>query len=216
MRGAFVLQFGQAFQSGRRLEGWIEEVDTGKQFRFRSIKAMVRFIGQCLRASIETADQTKAQRREPMNIATTHREISPVEANDRLEGIDETLEALVAAWNRHDVTGYLSHFAADADFVNVFGHHHRGRLPHEAELSWLHADMFSKSVIRILEAPRREVSPGVVICPLHWEMRGHKSFPGQAEVCTGVLTLVFVRRGNQWQIAAAQNTDFVKVPRLGI
>ena len=65
MRGAFVLQFGQASQSQGRLEGWIEEVDTGKQFRFRSVKAMVRFVGQCLRASVETENQNNAQRREP-------------------------------------------------------------------------------------------------------------------------------------------------------
>jgi hypothetical protein len=65
MRGAFVLQFGQEFQSGRRLEGWIEEVDTGKQFRFRSAKAMVRFIEQRLRASVETPNQNIARREKP-------------------------------------------------------------------------------------------------------------------------------------------------------
>lgn len=74
MRGAFVLQFGQAFQSGRRLEGWIEEVDTGKQFRFRSVRAMVRFIEQRLRASVETQNQHNAQSRETVNVATTHPE----------------------------------------------------------------------------------------------------------------------------------------------
>jgi hypothetical protein len=72
MRGAFVLQFGQAFQSGRRLEGCIEEVDTGKQFRFRSAKAMVHFIEHCLTASAETLNQDNAQSRETMNVATTH------------------------------------------------------------------------------------------------------------------------------------------------
>lgn len=63
MRGAFVLQFEQPSQSKGRLEGWIEEVDTGKQFRFRSVKAMVRFVRHCLRASVETANQSSGQRR---------------------------------------------------------------------------------------------------------------------------------------------------------
>ena len=62
MRGAFVLQFVQTPQSKGRLEGWIEEVDTGKQFRFRSVKAMVRFVRHCLRASVETANQSNGQR----------------------------------------------------------------------------------------------------------------------------------------------------------
>ena len=86
MRGAFVLQFGQASQSAGRLEGWIEEVDTGKQFRFCSVNAMVRFVRQCLTASVETANQNNAQKREAMDVATTHEEIPPVEAKDRLEG----------------------------------------------------------------------------------------------------------------------------------
>lgn len=64
MRGAFVLRFEQASRSDGQLEGWIEEVDTGKQFRFRSVKAMVRFVKQCLRASAETANQNKGQTRE--------------------------------------------------------------------------------------------------------------------------------------------------------
>jgi hypothetical protein len=63
MRGAFVLHFVQASQSKGRLEGWIEEMDTGKQFRFRSVEAMVRFVGQCLRASVETANQNNVPRR---------------------------------------------------------------------------------------------------------------------------------------------------------
>jgi len=211
MRGAFVLQLGPASDPEGQLEGSIEEVDTGKQFRFRTTKAMLDFVEQCLKAT-RNCNQNNQQRREIMNVAIMHPEI-PVEAEDRLAGVDKTLENLVAAWNRHDVIGYVSHFATNVDFVNVFGHHHRGRLPFEAELTWLHSDMFSKSVLRILEAPMREVSPDVVICSLHWEMRGHKSFPGQPEVRTGVLTLVFVLRGAQWEITAAQNTDFISVSR---
>jgi hypothetical protein len=67
MRGAFVVQFWQASQSQWRLEGWIEEVDTGKQFRFGSVKAMVRFVAQCLRASVETANQNNSKSQEELS-----------------------------------------------------------------------------------------------------------------------------------------------------
>ena len=45
MRGAFVVQFRKASQgSAGQMEGWVEEVDTGKQCQFRSEDELIGFL----------------------------------------------------------------------------------------------------------------------------------------------------------------------------
>lgn len=48
MRVAFVLQLGSDTQTARReFEGWIEEVDSGRELRFRSTDELLAFLGHC-------------------------------------------------------------------------------------------------------------------------------------------------------------------------
>jgi hypothetical protein len=45
---AFVVRLGSDTQPGQRqLEGWIEEVDTGRELRFRSTDELIAFLCQC-------------------------------------------------------------------------------------------------------------------------------------------------------------------------
>jgi len=45
MRGAFVLRLGTAHQvKGDHIEGWIEEVDTGKEIHFRTEIELIGFL----------------------------------------------------------------------------------------------------------------------------------------------------------------------------
>jgi hypothetical protein len=47
MRRAFVLQLGPDSDAYRRLDGWIEEVDTGQELRFHSTEELLQFLGRC-------------------------------------------------------------------------------------------------------------------------------------------------------------------------
>jgi hypothetical protein len=48
MRRAFVLQLGPDTQPlQRQYDGWIEEVDTGRELRFRSTDELLRFLSEC-------------------------------------------------------------------------------------------------------------------------------------------------------------------------
>jgi len=48
MRQAFVLQLGAETETARHhFEGYIEEVDTGRELRFRSTKELLEFLGTC-------------------------------------------------------------------------------------------------------------------------------------------------------------------------
>jgi hypothetical protein len=47
MRGAFVLTLGpETKPSSGLFEGWVEEVDSGKELRFHSVDELIRFLGQ--------------------------------------------------------------------------------------------------------------------------------------------------------------------------
>jgi hypothetical protein len=47
-RQAFVVQLANETRpSDRHFDGWIEEVDTGLELRFRSTEELLAFLGQC-------------------------------------------------------------------------------------------------------------------------------------------------------------------------
>ena len=47
MRGAFLIRLGrQTKPAAGRFEGWVEEVDSGKELRFRSSEELLRFLGR--------------------------------------------------------------------------------------------------------------------------------------------------------------------------
>ena len=47
MRRAFVLRLGPDTKPSSRLfEGWVEEVDSGKELRFHSVDELLEFLGQ--------------------------------------------------------------------------------------------------------------------------------------------------------------------------
>ena len=56
MRWAFVLQLGPETDPPQsRFEGRIEEVDTGRELRFRSTEELLAFLGQCFESALERA-----------------------------------------------------------------------------------------------------------------------------------------------------------------
>jgi hypothetical protein len=57
MREAFVLQLSEESRPAERhLAGWIEEVDTGRERRFRSTDELFAFLSECL-AERQRADR---------------------------------------------------------------------------------------------------------------------------------------------------------------
>ena len=51
MRYAFVVQLELKNNLPDELEGWVEEVDTGKELRFHSKSQLLSFLEECHRAS---------------------------------------------------------------------------------------------------------------------------------------------------------------------
>jgi hypothetical protein len=61
MRGAFVVQLGpETRPSEDRFEGWVEEVDSCIEQRFRSIEELLKFLGQRFDVAKDSAEKIKA------------------------------------------------------------------------------------------------------------------------------------------------------------
>ena len=59
MRKAFVLQLRPDTQTTERhLDGWIEEVDTGRELRFKSTDELLVFLFDCATRSKATAEDS--------------------------------------------------------------------------------------------------------------------------------------------------------------
>jgi hypothetical protein len=57
MRCGFVIRLGSATKpSEGRFEGWVEEVDTGKELRFRSNDELLRFLGERFEERLATGN----------------------------------------------------------------------------------------------------------------------------------------------------------------
>ena len=61
MRGAFVLQLGPETKPAEgRFEGWVEEVDSCTEIRFRSVEELLKFLGQRFDLVAASADKARA------------------------------------------------------------------------------------------------------------------------------------------------------------
>jgi uncharacterized protein (TIGR02246 family) len=126
-------------------------------------------------------------------------------------GVDTVVSAVVEAWNRHDMKALAAQFTEDADFVNVVGMHFRGRPQIEAVHIDLHRTIFKNSFLRAVNTTVRPLNDQATMAHVAWEMTGAEGLPGWnvPELRKGMMSLVLVRAGDRWLIAAAQNTDIV-------
>lgn len=60
MRGAFVVQLSRESKpSDGRFEGWVQEVDSSAELRFRSIEELLEFIGKHFELTLAPAKNPK-------------------------------------------------------------------------------------------------------------------------------------------------------------
>jgi hypothetical protein len=61
MRGAFVVQLGPETKPAEgRFEGWVEEVDSSTELRFRSTEELLKFLGQRFELVMTSIDKARA------------------------------------------------------------------------------------------------------------------------------------------------------------
>ncbi len=125
--------------------------------------------------------------------------------------IRQILDGQEAAWNRGDSSSWATAFADDADFVNILGQAFHG---HEAIVEQhrrILSGPFQGSHSTITIRQFTEIAPGVALIETVHEVTGFKFLPpGVLPTAEGVLRTrmkyVAVKRGDRWQMVAAQNT----------
>jgi len=116
--------------------------------------------------------------------------------------------AFADAWNRHDMGGFASLFAADANFVNVVGIWWKNRSEIEAAHRATHETIFRDSRLEGDVASVVELAPGLASVHYAWSLTGASAPDGQAAgVRKGILLLVVQQGQSGWTIRVAQNTD---------
>jgi hypothetical protein len=61
MRGAFVVQLGpETRPTEGRFEGWVQEVDSGTELRFRSSEELLKFLGARFDLVLASANKDRA------------------------------------------------------------------------------------------------------------------------------------------------------------
>jgi uncharacterized protein (TIGR02246 family) len=111
------------------------------------------------------------------------------------------------AWNRHDMKELFSFLTEDADFVNVGARHWKGRQQIEAEHT-SRLKQFSESTWTVKNVAVQFIKPDVALVHVDWTLKGDKEPDGTPRPPRGgVFTWVVVKKGSDWWLRAAQNTN---------
>jgi uncharacterized protein (TIGR02246 family) len=125
------------------------------------------------------------------------------------EALDDRVQAFGRALNAQDATALASLFTEDAEFVNIFASRMRGK----SDIEKQHAAAFSAALfgvhVTLVTTDVKELSDGVAIVHAEWT----RLVTATAETGTfppgkGVLTIVALRKQDDWLFAAAQNTQY--------
>lgn len=116
----------------------------------------------------------------------------------------EILQQLEDAWNEGSGTKFAAPFAADADFVDIRGDHHRGAAEIAAGHDGIFQSIYRGSHVRYTLMQARSLGDDVILV--------HST--GELDAPTGPLagknratqSLVLVRDGGTWKIANFHNT----------
>lgn len=135
-----------------------------------------------------------------------------------MHGQDEEMIRRVAqrweqAWNAHDMSAMAALLADDADFVNVWGMHWRGRDEIEREHANRHRTQFKDSVWKTGELRVQFLKPDVALVHLGWGMAAGRDPDGAPrKPRQGLFTWIMLKEQGTWRIRAGHNTNVSAPP----
>lgn len=113
------------------------------------------------------------------------------------------IEQVAKGWNAKSGAEFARSFAADADYVVVNGRHLKGRPAIDAAHQQIFDTFFKDHDVATTIEQIRFLRPDVAVAHVFAE-RYPKAERNSA--AKGRLTLIFVKNGGGWEIAAFQNT----------
>lgn len=125
-------------------------------------------------------------------------------ADEMRQVADDILQRLEQAWNAADADGFAAPFTDDADFVDIRGVHNRGREAIAAGHRHIFDTIYRGSRVRYAPYQARRIADGVLLA----HSRATLDVPAGPLAGTHDATssLLLVRGGGGWQVAAWHNT----------
>jgi uncharacterized protein (TIGR02246 family) len=120
------------------------------------------------------------------------------------------LEKLEQAWNSADGAAFGAVFADESDFVNVRGEHHRGATAIARGHQGIFDTIYAGSSVEFRLDLARVLAPGVVMAVASSTLEVPAG-PLQG-IHNARFTMLIVEQGNDWRIAAFQNTLVAEAP----
>jgi uncharacterized protein (TIGR02246 family) len=131
--------------------------------------------------------------------------------------IEDIVLGLESAWNHSDGLAYASHFEEDADFVNVYGMHGKGRHDIGKAHDMIFRTIYAGSVIAVTLKNVRMLVEDIVLAHLDiqlWVPQG--PLQGQLKALPSLVVRRQARKNqvDKWLIASLHNTLVVAPPPL--
>src|SRR4051812_6736030 len=124
------------------------------------------------------------------------------------QAMESLARTLAQAWNHRDASGFVTIFAEDAEFTNVFGMVVRGRAAIEAMHAPLFKTMFKDSHLTIGETRVRQIRTDVASVDLAWTMTGARDPHGNPwPERSGLMNWIATLHDGQWLVDVSHNMD---------
>jgi uncharacterized protein (TIGR02246 family) len=121
--------------------------------------------------------------------------------------------AFTAAWAKHDGHELAKIMADNVDFVNVGGDWLHGRPDFELYHTRLLSGPFKQSSLKVLDTAVSFLRPDLAVLHWTWSIKGDGlEDPITHEPRKGIFTMIVEKRGADWLIAVAQNTNQITGP----
>jgi uncharacterized protein (TIGR02246 family) len=122
-------------------------------------------------------------------------------------------QAFAAAWAQHDGHQLAKIMSDDVDFVNVGGDWLHGRADFEIYHSRLLSGRFKESTLTPRDTVVRFLRPDLALLHWSWGLQGDRNEDlSLRKPRMGIFTMVVEKRGGEWLVVAAQNTNWMPGP----
>ncbi len=126
--------------------------------------------------------------------------------------IEAIAAGLMDAWNGADGSKWAAHFTEDADFVNIFGMHGRGRQAIADAHDMIFHGVYLESRLQTDIAQLRLLCPDVAL--VHLRSRLEVPRGPLAGVMNSAPSAILTREASGWKIAAFHNVLVTPPPPL--
>ena len=124
--------------------------------------------------------------------------------------IRQVIDQFVAAFNRHDASGWAMPFTEDGDFTNVTGLTKHGRKEVEERFKVLFAGPLKNAHRTASVRHIRFAKPDVAFADAEWALDGSLAADGSVNpVRKGIFTWVMVKQDGNWKFADFHESEFV-------